>query len=84
MKIAFHGSFGGEINPDYRDLNQSEASKKVVKFVQDFVADYFPGLEHENGPALLESCIYTVSFRFEVSRPIEVYLKASRTISDNS
>ena len=62
MKIAFHGSFGGEINPDYRDLNQSEASRKVVKFVQDFVADYFPGLEHENGPALLESCIYTVSF----------------------
>ena len=84
MKIAFHGSFGGEINPDYRDLNQSEASKKVVKFVQDFVADYFPGLEHENGPALLESCIYTVSSRFEVSRSIEVNLKASRTISDNS
>lgn len=60
MKIAFHGSFGGEINPDCRDLNQAEGSKKVLKLIQTFVERYFPGLEHENGPAVLESCIYTV------------------------
>ena len=60
IKIAFHGSFGGEINPDYRDLNQAEGSKKVIKLVQKFVGLYFPGLECENGPAVLESCIYTV------------------------
>ena len=60
MKVAFHGSFGGEIDPDQRDLNQAESSELVVKKIANFIKQRFPGLEHENGPAILESCIYTV------------------------
>ena len=60
MKIAFHGSFGGEIHPDQRDLNQSDSSKIVLKKIANFIKQRFPGIEYENGPAVLESCIYTV------------------------
>ena len=65
MKIAFHGSFGGEIHPDQRDLNQSESSKIVLNKIANFIKKRFPGIEYENGPAVLESCIYTVTECFK-------------------
>ena len=72
MKIAFHGSIGGEINPDQRDKNQAGPSERLLKRLASFLEEKFPGINFEDGPAILESCIYTVSFQI---LPSLIYLK---------
>jgi len=61
MKIAFHGSIGGEINPDQRDKNQAGPSERLLKRLAAFLEEKFPGINFEDGPAILESCIYTTT-----------------------
>ena len=100
MKIAFHGSIGGEINPDQRDQNQGQMvcmqsvswqfkvkyfcklskagpSERLLKRLASFLEEKFPGINFEDGPAILESCIYTVSIPKSTYRPMKF-------ISDNT
>ena len=93
MKIAFHGSIGGEINPDQRDQNQGQMvymhrafwqlnakyscklvkagpSERLLKRLASFLEEKFPGINFEDGPAILESCIYTVSLWLSLLRMI--------------
>ena len=100
MKIAFHGSIGGEINPDQRDQNQGQMvymhrvfwqvkaicscklvkagpSERLLKRLASFLEEKFPGINFEDGPAVLESCIYTVRIRILTFRLLKF-------ISDNT
>ena len=63
IKIGFHGSSGGCINPDARDDPSVQNPQKYAELLQhqkETISRIFPGLETKNGPAINETCIYTV------------------------
>ena len=62
--ITYHGSSGGCINPDERDdlsIQNSEKYLEVLTKQKEAIGRMFPGVETKNGPAINETCIYTVS-----------------------
>ena len=61
--ITYHGSSGGTINPDERDdlsLRDPEKYNEILEQQKEAISRMFPGVVTENGPAINETCIYTV------------------------
>ena len=65
IKIACHGCFGSPIDPDKRDENCDSDRKKAIERSLKLISKVFPdALETDNGPAIEETCIYSVCYFF--------------------
>jgi len=61
---AYHGTTGDNINPDQRDdlsKQNPEAYRKLIEHQRKIIASMFPGVKTEGGPAINETCIYTLT-----------------------
>ena len=66
IKIACHGCFGNCINADARDSNCQTDRKLAIGKTKKMIQKVFPGaIDVEAGPAIEETCIYSVSILFK-------------------